>query len=200
MFWVFQVSGQLKWALCRIQSHGTTHTLRDILQTMQQHLKSWYLFFQGPSASFAVQQWRCVLYDVTIILITSFGNPCPPDWDGTPYFFMWMLILRTRESKMSMGYVAVEGLPCIHNQITLQLFTTAKLVHLNEDRIFWSWWSTSKAICKLGNVCMSLACLLEGVFNCKYLRWNSLTKPLWGYDILYIIRTQLRQLHSCYPL
>ena len=66
MFWVFQVSGQLKWALCRIQSHGTTHTLRDILQTMQQHLKSWYLFFQGPSASFAVQQWRCVLYVVTI--------------------------------------------------------------------------------------------------------------------------------------
>lgn len=61
------------------------------------------------------------------ILITSFGNPCPPDWDGTPYFFMWMLILRTRESKMSMGYVAVEGLPCIHNQITSQLFTTANL-------------------------------------------------------------------------
>lgn len=61
------------------------------------------------------------------ILITSFGNPCPPDWDGTPYFFMWMLILRTRESKMSMGYVAVEGLPCIHNQITLQLFTTGNL-------------------------------------------------------------------------
>ena len=136
------------------------------------------------------------------ILITSFGNPCPPDWDGTPYFFMWMLILRTRESKMSMGYVAVEGLPCIHNQITLQLYIYhSQLVHLNEDRIFWSWWSTSKAICKLGNVCMSLSCLLEGVFNCKYLRSNSLTKPLWGYDILYIIRTQLiRQLHSCYPL
>ena len=76
----------------------------------------------------------------------------------------------------------------------------SQLVHLNEDRIFWSWWSTSKAICKLGNVCMSLSCLLEGVFNCKYLRSNSLTKPLWGYDILYIIRTQLRQLHSCYPL
>lgn len=128
MFWVFQVSGQLKWALCRIQSQGTTHTLRDILQTMQQHLKSWYLFFQGPSASFAVQQWRCVLYVVTIfwspVLVTHVPRP---DWDGTPYFFMWMLILRTRESKMSMGYVAVEGLPCIHNQITLQLFTTANL-------------------------------------------------------------------------